>query len=68
MERGTGDMFTGEDNIRRILNIPVGRAKVSLRDIENLDKYHIFVQSTSVNRRLVEGAMFLYDIDGLRTN
>lgn len=68
MERDTGDMFTGEENIRHLLNIPVGTAKVRLRDIENLDRYRIFVQSTSVNRRLVEGAMFLYDIKGLRTN
>jgi len=65
MERDTGDMYTGEDNIRRLLNIPRTTAKVNLRDIENLDKYHIFVQSTSVNRALIEGAYFLYDIKGL---
>ena len=65
MERDTGDMYTGEDDIRHLLNIPIGTAKVKLQDVENLDKYCVFVQSTSVNRRLLEGAMFLYDVEGL---
>lgn len=66
MDRATGDMFTGEDNIRSLLNIPRATSKVKLRDVKGLDKYRIFVQSTSVNRNLIEGALFLYDIEGLR--
>lgn len=72
MDRNTGDFFTGEANIRALLNVrplpPGSKEKIKLSEISGLDKYRIFIQSMSVNRKLVSGAMFLYNIEGLVTN
>jgi hypothetical protein len=67
MEKDTGDMYTGEDNIRILLHIPLNTSEVRLKDIDTecWDKYDIFVQSTAPNRRLIEGADFLLDIKDL---
>lgn len=55
----TGDFFTG-DSARHLAGIPVGvTAKVSP---ENLPKFEVFIQSTSVNRKLLGGTKFLYEI------
>jgi hypothetical protein len=60
MERKTGDLFAGEA-ARDLLGLPAGttaRIKPS-----NLEKYVVFVQSTSANRKLIGGTRFLYEVE-----
>jgi hypothetical protein len=60
MDRTTGDLFEGEA-AREMLGLPVGttvRIKPS-----NLEKYVVFVQSTSANRKLIRGTRFLYEVE-----
>lgn len=59
MDRVTGDLFAGEA-AREILGLPPGttvRIKPS-----SLEKYIVFVQSTSANRKLIGGTRFLYEV------
>jgi hypothetical protein len=59
MERSTGDLFEGEA-AREMLGLPMGttvRIKPS-----NLEKYVVFVQSTSANRKLIANTRFLYEV------
>lgn len=69
VDRVTGDMFTGKENIRSLLGIPSlppgSREKIRLSTLSGLEKYRVFVQSKSVNRKLQAGTTFLYDIQGL---
>lgn len=59
-DRNTGEMFTG-DKAREIAGIPIGvTARVKP---EALKKYRVFVQSTSVNRKLIGGTKFLYEVE-----
>jgi hypothetical protein len=59
-DRVTGDMFTG-DMAREMIHLPMGeRGKVPP---VYLEKYRVFIQSTSHNRRLVPGTGFLYEVD-----
>lgn len=59
-DRKTGDFFTG-DAARDLLGLPHGTdAKLSG---EGLDKYRVFIQSTSVNRKLLGDTSFLYEVD-----
>jgi predicted DNA-binding WGR domain protein len=60
MDRASGDFFEGE-KARDLLGLPVGET-VSLRPTD-LEKYAVFVQSTSVNRLLKGGTRFLYEVD-----
>lgn len=60
MERTTGDMFEGEA-AREMLGLPHG-ATVRIKP-NNLEKYMVFVQSTSVNRKLIGGTRFLYEVE-----
>jgi len=60
MERTTGDMFAGE-KAREMLGLPPGET-ARIRPTE-LEKYAVFVQSTSYNRRLVGGTRFLYEVE-----
>ena len=60
MDRQTGDLFSG-DAARELAGIPVG-VKARLKPAI-LDKYRIFVQSTSANRKLIGGYGFLYEVD-----
>jgi hypothetical protein len=60
MDRDTGDMFEGE-KAREMLGLPEGEtARIGPADLE---KYVVFVQSTSYNRRLVGGTRFLYEVE-----
>jgi len=60
MERATGDFYEGE-RARELLGLPVGEsARVKPTSLE---KYAVFVQSTSVNRKLMGGTSFLYEVD-----
>jgi hypothetical protein len=67
--RATGEFFTG-DGARGLLGI--GRQQRATYRISPtaaahrpiFAEYRIFVQSTSYNRRLMPGTMFLYELDG----
>lgn len=63
VENSTGDMFTG-DKVRDILKLPKsGMVNIGKREIERLTEDHkVFVQSTSVNRKLTAGSTFMYDV------
>lgn len=59
-DRKSGDFFTGEP-ARDLLGLPHGEdAKLKPLD---LDKYKVFIQSTSVNRKLLGDTDFLYEVD-----
>lgn len=63
-DRTTGDMFTGA-KARELLGLPAhGTTPARLTPAAPaLRQYRAFVQSTSVNRALVPGAQFLYEVD-----
>lgn len=60
MERSTGDLFEGEA-AREMLGLPMGET-VRIKP-SNLEKYAVFVQSTSANRKLMGGSRFLYEVE-----
>uniref|UniRef100_UPI0005B39F8D hypothetical protein n=1 Tax=Anaplasma marginale TaxID=770 RepID=UPI0005B39F8D len=60
MERSSGDLFAG-DAVRELLNLPKDE-NVRIKPT-NLEKYVIFVQSTSYNRKLIGGTRFLYEVE-----
>ncbi len=60
MDRKTGDLFEGAA-AREMLGLPAG-SSVRLKP-SNLEKYVVFVQSTSANRKLVGGTRFLYEVE-----
>jgi hypothetical protein len=58
-DKATGDLFSG-DVARDMLGLPRGEdAKIKPTA---LDEYDVFVQSTSVNRKLIGGTLFLYEV------
>ncbi len=60
MDRVSGDFFAG-DRAREMLGLPLGEtARIRPTDLE---KYAVFVQSTSVNRVLQGGTRFLYEVE-----
>ncbi|MDJ0617840.1 MAG: VWA domain-containing protein [Calothrix sp. MO_192.B10] len=60
MDRKTGDLFEGEA-AREMLGI-LGGETVRLKP-NNLEKYVVFVQSTSANRKLIGKTRFLYEVE-----
>ncbi len=60
MDRKTGDLFEGEA-AREMLGLPDG-STVRIKP-NNLEKYMVFVQSTSANRKLISGTKFLYEVE-----
>lgn len=59
-DRRTGDFYTGAA-ARDLLGLPRG-ADAKLKPVD-LDKYKVFIQSTSVNRKLLGDTHFLYEVD-----
>ena len=62
LDRDTGDMFEG-DAAREVLGLPHG-ASIRLDPGAagfDTNKYSVFVQSTSANRKLIGGTTFLYE-------
>jgi hypothetical protein len=60
MEKKTGDLFSGT-RARELLGLPArGTARIKPTDLVT---YAVFVQSTSVNRKLVGGTRFLYEVE-----
>ena len=60
MERDTGDLFEG-NKARSLIGLKPGVSE-RLKPAA-LDKYAVFVQSTSNNRKLVGGTRFLYEVE-----
>jgi len=60
MDRSTGDLFEGE-SARDLLGLPMGET-LRIRPA-NLEKYVVFVQSTSANRKLMKKTRFLYEVE-----
>lgn len=59
----SGDMFSGE-KAREMLGVPFGvRSTVRPPSYGELADYDVFIQSTSVNRKLTKGTRFLYEVD-----
>jgi predicted DNA-binding WGR domain protein len=60
MDRATGDFFAGE-RVREMLRLPAGEtARIRPTDLAT---WMVFVQSTSVNRVLMPGTRFLYEVE-----
>lgn len=60
MDRTTADLFEGEA-AREMLGLPMGET-VRIKP-SNLEKYAVFVQSTSANRKLMGKTRFLYEVE-----
>ncbi|MBE9035848.1 vWA domain-containing protein [aff. Roholtiella sp. LEGE 12411] len=60
MDRGTGDLFQG-GAAREMLGLPMD-ATIRIKP-SNLEKYVVFVQSTSANRKLIGKTKFLYEVE-----
>ncbi|MEA5572745.1 vWA domain-containing protein [Calothrix sp. UHCC 0171] len=60
MDRKTGDLFEGEA-AREMLGLPEG-STVRIKP-NNIEKYIVFVQSTSANRKLIADTKFLYEVE-----
>lgn len=56
MEKGKGSVYGGED-ARRLLDLPDHVTKVRPGNHANFD---IFIQSTSINRKLKNGTRVIY--------
>ena len=59
MDKVTGDMFTGS-KARELANISDHEKKKKIRPPPS-DKWIMFIQSTSYNRKLIGGTRFLYE-------
>jgi len=60
-DEATGDPFTG-DEARRMIGLPYGERR-QLKPTNVPLGYTAFVQSTSVNRALIAGTRFLYEVE-----
>ena len=60
MEKNTGDLFAG-DCVRGMLGLPEN-TKVRIKPTD-LEKYTVFVQSNSYNRKLMANTRFLYEVE-----
>jgi len=60
MDRSRGDLFEGKA-AREMLGLPMGET-VRIKP-SNLEKYIVFVQSTSANRKLMGKTRFLYEVE-----
>lgn len=56
--KGSGEIYAGHDDVRRLLGLPAG-CDVGVNPGNHGD-YDIFVQSASVNRKLVRGTDVIY--------
>lgn len=56
--KGSGEVYAGREDVRRMLGLPVG-VDVGVNPGNHGD-YDIFVQSASVNRKLVRGTDVVY--------
>lgn len=61
LDKETGDMYQGAA-AREVLGLPVGES-VDISPTFDREKYTVFVQSTSNNRKLIGGTTFLYEVE-----
>lgn len=59
LDKETGDMYEG-DAAREVLGLPVGET-TDIKPTYDRERYTVFVQSTSNNRKLIGGTKFLYE-------
>lgn len=67
MDRETGEMFNGSQ-VREELGLQPQSEKGGVKERIHksaADKYRVFIQSTSVNRKLIAGTTFLYEVSDL---
>lgn len=67
MDKETGEMFNGSQ-VREELGLQPQSEKGGVNERLHKDatkKFRVFVQSTSVNRKLIAGTTFLYEVDDL---
>lgn len=62
MRRKTDGAFLTGDKVKEVLSIPKSSKKFKL-DLDEITDFDVFVQSTSVNRVLLPGTEFLYEVD-----
>lgn len=68
MDKRSGDLFNGPE-VREILGlqpqISGGKGSGIIENLspKSLDKYRVFIQSTSYNRKLVPGSSLLYEVE-----
>ena len=60
MDKTTGDLFAG-DCVRGMLGLPE-KTRVRIKPTD-LEKYTVFVQSNSYNRKLMANTLFLYEVE-----
>ena len=60
MDKKTGDRFSGR-KARELLGLPEG--ETTRIKPTSFEKYAVFVQSTSANRKLMGGTRFLYEVE-----
>lgn len=66
-DRDTGEMFTGSQ-VRERLGLQPQSEKGGVKERlhkADAEKFRVFVQSTSVNRKLIAGTTFLYEINDI---
>lgn len=59
-DKATGDLYEGK-RARELLDLPT-HGSVRIKPAK-MEKYNVFVQSTSVNRKLIGGFKFLYEVE-----
>ena len=67
MDRETGEMFNGSQ-VREELGLQPQTEKGGVNERLHksaTEKFRVFVQSTSVNRKLIAGTTFLYEVDDI---
>ena len=62
VRRKSDKTFISGDEVREILGIPKHEVKFKL-DLSEISDFDVFVQSTSVNRILIPGSEFLYEVE-----
>ena len=62
VRRKTDGAFLTGDKVKEVLSIPKSSKKFKL-DLDEITDFDVFVQSTSVNRVLLPGTEFLYEVD-----
>lgn len=63
VDKTTGDIFSGQ-GARTMLGLPNSTVSLSPSTMKlDKNKYDVFIQSTSYNRKLTPGTKFLYEVD-----
>ena len=60
MDKSTGELYEG-DVARTIAGITKNEERAKVKP-GNLDKYRVYIQSTSPNRKLLKNQGFLYEV------